>query len=228
MKKFISLVICLIVLVTSSVSAREPDAKKFAVPPLKYSYNALEPYIDEQTMKIHHDKHHEAYVSNLNKALDKYPELQGKTVEQLLLNINKVPSDIRETVRNNAGGHYNHTFFWDVMSPNKGGNPKGNIMKAIERDFGSTDNFKKLFKQTALDRFGSGWAWLLKDNSGKLSIMSTANQDTPIQLGLKPIIAIDVWEHAYYLKYQNKRADYIDAWWNVVNWDRAEELYNEK
>ncbi|WP_238476014.1 superoxide dismutase [Clostridium manihotivorum] len=215
-------------LITSSASALETNDKKFVVPPLKYSYNALEPYIDEQTMRIHHDKHHEAYVGNLNKALDKYPELQGKTVEQLLLNINKVPSDIRETVRNNAGGHYNHTFFWNIMSPNKGANPKGNVMKAIERDFGSMDNFKKLFKQAALDRFGSGWAWLLKDNSGKLSIVSTANQDTPIQLGLKPIIAIDVWEHAYYLKYQNKRADYIDAWWNVVNWDRAEELYNER
>jgi Fe-Mn family superoxide dismutase len=226
-KRFIAITLSILMIFSISVSALEQDVKKFEVPSLKYDYKALEPYIDEQTMRIHHDKHHQAYVDNLNKALDKYPELYGMSLEQLLSSVDKLPSDIRETVKNNAGGHYNHTFFWDIMAPNKGDNPKGNVMKAIDRDFGSFINFKKEFKQAALDRFGSGWAWLLKDKDGKLSIVSTPNQDTPIPLGLKPIIALDVWEHAYYLKYQNKRADYIDAWWNVVNWNKAEELYNQ-
>ena len=188
------------------------------VPALPYDYNALEPHIDEQTMRIHHDKHHAAYVTNLNAALEKHPELQNKAVDDLLKSINSIPEDIRTAVRNNGGGHANHTLFWEIMGPNGGGAPTGAIADAITATFGSFDSFKEQMNKAGATRFGSGWAWLV-ESGGKLSVESTANQDSPIMEGKTPIIGIDVWEHAYYLKYQNKRPDYLAAWWNVVNWD---------
>ena len=189
------------------------------VPPLPYDYAALEPHIDEQTMRIHHDKHHAAYVNNLNAALEKHPELLQKSVEDLLRNINTVPEDIRTAVRNNGGGHANHTMFWEIMGKGKGGAPSGALADAINSTFGSFDEFKK----AAVGRFGSGWAWVV-DNGGKIAIESTPNQDNPMMDGKKPVFGIDVWEHAYYLKYQNRRPDYIDAWWNVVNWNEVNRL----
>jgi Fe-Mn family superoxide dismutase len=188
------------------------------LPPLPYSYNALEPHIDEQTMRIHHDKHHATYVNNLNAALEKHPDLQKKSIDDLLRGINAVPEDIRTAVRNNGGGHANHTMFWEIMSAKAGGEPKGAIGDAIKSSFGSFDAFKEQFAKAAVGRFGSGWAWVVS-TGGKLTIESTPNQDTPIMEGKKPILGLDVWEHAYYLKYQNRRPDYIAAWWNVVNWD---------
>jgi len=188
------------------------------VPPLPYDYNALEPHIDEQTMRIHHDKHHGAYVTNLNAALEKHPDLQQKSIDELLKGINTVPEDIRTAVRNNGGGHANHTMFWEIMGPGAGGAPGGALGDAIKASFGDVDTFKKQFADAAVKRFGSGWAWLI-DVGGKLVIESTANQDSPIMEGKMPIMGLDVWEHAYYLKYQNRRPDYISAWWNVVNWD---------
>jgi Fe-Mn family superoxide dismutase len=188
------------------------------VPPLPYDYNALEPHIDEQTMRIHHDKHHAAYVNNLNAALEKHPDLQKKSIEDLLKSINSVPEDIRTAVRNNGGGHANHTMFWEIMGPGKGGAPAGALGDAIKSSFGDFETFKKQMNDAGVKRFGSGWAWLI-DAGGKLVIESTANQDSPIMEGKKPILGIDVWEHAYYLKYQNRRPDYLTAWWNVVNWD---------
>jgi superoxide dismutase, Fe-Mn family len=187
------------------------------LPPLPYAYNALEPHIDEQTMRIHHDKHHGTYVTNLNGALDKHPELSGKSLEDLLKNIGTVPEDIRTVVRNNGGGHHNHTMFWEIMGPGGGDAPSGAIAEAITSTFGSFDKFKEELGKAAIGRFGSGWAWL-NDVSGKLVIESTANQDSPLMEGKKPIFGIDVWEHAYYLKYQNRRADYVGAWWNTINW----------
>ena len=187
------------------------------VPPLPYDYNALEPHVDEQTMRIHHDKHHAAYVTNLNAALEKAPSLQQKSVDDLIRGINTVPEEIRTAVRNNGGGHVNHTMFWQVMGPGKGGPATGAVGEAIKSSFGSFDSFKEQFAKAATTRFGSGWAWLL-DVGGKLTIESTANQDQPIMEGKKAILGLDVWEHAYYLKYQNRRPDYIGAWWNVVNW----------
>jgi Fe-Mn family superoxide dismutase len=187
------------------------------LPPLPYAFNALEPHIDARTMEIHHGKHHQAYVTNLNAALDKHPELHSKTVDELLAGINSVPEDIRTAVRNNGGGHANHTMFWEIMGPNGGGAPKGRIADAINSSFGSFDKFKEEFKKAAVGRFGSGWAWLI-DNGGKLAIESTANQDSPLMDKKKPVLGIDVWEHAYYLHYQNRRPDYVDAWWNVINW----------
>lgn len=185
--------------------------------PLPYPYNALEPHIDEMTMRIHHDKHHAAYVTNLNAALEKHPDLQKKPVEALLAGISTVPEDIRTAVRNNGGGHVNHTMFWQIMGPSAGGQPAGTIAEAIQMSFGSFDAFKEQFTKAAVGRFGSGWAWLI--NAGdRLTIESTANQDNPIMEGKKVVLGLDVWEHAYYLKYQNRRADYIGAWWNVVNW----------
>jgi Fe-Mn family superoxide dismutase len=189
-----------------------------SLPPLPYDYNALEPHIDEQTMRIHHDKHHAAYVNNLNAALEKHPELQGKSVEDLVKGINTVPEDIRGAVRNNGGGHINHTMFWEIMGPGKGGNPTGSIGEAITSAFGDFEKFKAQLNDAGVKRFGSGWAWLL-DVGGKLVIESTANQDSPLMEGKKPILGVDVWEHAYYLKYQNRRPDYLAAWWNAVNWD---------
>jgi len=188
-----------------------------SVPPLPYDYNALEPHIDEQTMRIHHDKHHGAYVNNLNAALEKHPQLQNKSVEDLLKGINSAPEDIRTAVRNNGGGHANHTLFWEIMGPGKGGAPGGAVADAIKATFGSFDAFKAQFADAGVKRFGSGWAWLL-DVGGKLVVESSANQDSPLMEGKKIAFGIDVWEHAYYLKYQNRRPDYVAAWWNVVNW----------
>ncbi len=189
----------------------------YELPPLPYDYKALEPHIDETTMRIHHDKHHGTYVTNLNAALDKHPELHKKSLDDLLRNLNAVPEDIRTAVRNNGGGHWNHTLFWQIMAPQAGGEPKGALLDALKAAFGDFAKFKEQFKAAALGRFGSGWAWLISDGS-KLSIVSTPNQDNPAMEGKSVVIGIDVWEHAYYLKYQNRRADYIDAWWNVVNW----------
>ncbi len=188
-----------------------------SLPPLPYATNALEPHIDKLTMEIHHGKHHNAYVTNLNAALEKHPELQSKSVEDLLRNINTVPEDIRTAVRNNGGGHANHSMFWQIMGPNAGGAPTGEIADAINGSFGTFDTFKDQFAKAGIGRFGSGWAWVI-DQGGKLAIESTANQDSPLMEGKKVVFGIDVWEHAYYLKYQNRRPDYIGAWWNVVNW----------
>ena len=194
------------------------------VPALPYDYNALEPHIDEQTMRIHHDKHHAAYVTNLNAALEKHPDLQKKSIEDLLKGINSVPEEIRTAVRNNGGGHANHTMFWDIMGPNGGGQPTGAIAGAITSSFGGFDAFKEQMNKAGTTRFGSGWAWLV-DAGGTLAVESSANQDSPIMEGKKPIIGIDVWEHAYYLKYQNKRPDYLAAWWNVINWDAVNKRF---
>lgn len=187
------------------------------LPPLPYAFDALEPHIDAKTMEIHHGKHHNAYVTNLNAALEKYPELQSKSIEDLLRDINKVPEDIRTAVRNNGGGHMNHSAFWKWMGPKAGGAPTGALADAIKSTFGSFDGFKEQMTKAGVTRFGSGWAWLIEQN-GKLSIESTANQDQPIMEGKKAVLGVDVWEHAYYLKYQNRRPDYLAAWWNVVNW----------
>ncbi len=190
------------------------------LPPLPYPPDALEPHIDRQTMEIHHGKHHAAYVNNLNAALEKHPELQKKSVEDLLRGINSVPDDIRTAVRNNGGGHANHSMFWQIMGPKAGGAPSGAAGDAIKSAFGSFDKFKEEFKKAAVGRFGSGWAWLI-DSGGKLTIESSANQDSPLMEGKKIVMGVDVWEHAYYLKYQNRRPDYVDAWWNVVNWNEV-------
>ena len=191
----------------------------FQVPPLPYDYAALEPYIDAQTMTLHHDKHHGAYVSNANAALEKHPQLASKSVEDLLRDINSVPEDIRATIRNNAGGHMNHSMFWKIMKPKGGGPPTGPIGDEIKKAFGSFEEFQKLFNDTGAKRFGSGWVWLVRNKAGKLEVISTANQDNPIIDGHHAIMGNDVWEHAYYLKYQNRRPEYLAAWWNVVNWD---------
>ena len=188
------------------------------LPPLPYAFDALEPHIDKQTMEIHHGKHHAAYVNNLNAALESHPDLQGKSAEELIRGLASLPEGIRTAVRNNGGGHVNHTMFWEIMTPGGGGAPTGAIGEAITAAFGSFDTFKAEFKKAGLGRFGSGWAWLV-DNGGTLAIESTANQDSPIMDGKKAIFGVDVWEHAYYLKYQNRRPDYLDAWWNVVNWN---------
>ncbi|MBC5794451.1 superoxide dismutase [Sphaerospermopsis sp. LEGE 00249] len=195
------------------------------LPPLPYAYDALEPHIDTRTMQFHHDKHHAAYVNNLNKALDKYPELKNKTVEQLLQNLDNVPADIRTTVRNNGGGHVNHSMFWKIMKPNGGGEATGEIATAINKTFGSFADFKKQFNEAGGGRFGSGWVWLVRNKNGKLEITTTANQDSPLMEGKYPIFGNDVWEHAYYLKYQNRRPEYLDAWWNVVNWDEINQRF---
>ena len=190
------------------------------LPPLPYDYNALESHIDEQTMRIHHDKHHATYVKNLNAALDKHPELAGKSVDDLLREIGSVPEDIRTAVRNNGGGHANHTMFWQVMGPNGGGAPIGNVADAINASFGSYDSFKEQFAKAGATRFGSGWVWLL-NSGGTLSVESSANQDSPLMEGKTAVLGIDVLEHAYYLHYQNRRPDYIAAWFNVINWDEV-------
>ncbi|HEY9808013.1 MAG TPA: superoxide dismutase [Halomicronema sp.] len=197
----------------------------FELAPLPYAFNALEPHIDARTMEFHHDKHHAAYVKNLNDAITKHPELKGKTAEELVRDINKIPEDIRTSVRNNGGGHVNHTMFWEIMSPNGGGEPTGAIADAIKQSFGSFDNFKKQFNDAGAKRFGSGWAWLVRTPAGKLEVTSTANQDSPFMDGNYPIMGNDVWEHAYYLNYQNRRADYLTAWWNVVNWDEINKRF---
>ena len=202
----------------------EEKSVAFSVPPLPYSFDALEPHIDAKTMEIHHDKHHSAYVTNLNKALEGHADLQSKSLEDLLKNLDSLPDAIRNAVRNNAGGHWNHSLFWTQMKKGGGGEPKGELGDAIKSAFGSFKDFQDKFSAAGVGRFGSGWAWLLVKD-GKLAIDSTPNQDTPISLKAKAVLGIDVWEHAYYLKYQNKRPDYIAAWWNVVNWDSAAEHY---
>ncbi len=192
----------------------------FTLPALPYPAEALEPYIDTRTMEIHHGKHHQAYVTNLNKALESAPELASKTVDELLANnLAIVPDAIKTAVRNNGGGHTNHSLFWTQLAPNAGGAPKGDVAGVINANFGSFDAFKEKFAAAATGRFGSGWAWLTKDSAGKFEISSSANQDSPLMEGKKPILGLDVWEHAYYLKYQNRRPDYIGAWWSVINWD---------
>jgi Fe-Mn family superoxide dismutase len=190
----------------------------FTLPPLPYAYNALEPHIDEQTMRIHHDKHHGAYVNNLNAALEGHAELQQKSLEDLLRGIGSVPEAIRTAVRNNGGGHHNHTLFWELMQPGGASEPSGALADAINKTFGGLAQFKEQFAKACLGRFGSGWGWLIRDASGKLGIESSANQDSPVMDGKMPLLGCDVWEHAYYLKYQNRRPDYVTAWWNVVNW----------
>lgn len=202
------------------------QATAFQLPPLPYSFDALEPYIDAKTMEIHHDKHHGAYVTNVNKALESHPDLQKLSIEQLLASLDRVPENIRTTVRNNGGGHANHSMFWTIMKKGGGGEPKGELADAIKKTFGSFADFKTKFAQTGTGRFGSGWAWLFIQN-GKLVLDSTPNQDTPIMSGGKPVMGLDVWEHAYYLKYQNRRPEYIEAWWNVVNWDQIAENYTK-
>lgn len=197
---------------------------KYELPPLPYDKAALEPHIDAQTMEIHHDRHHQAYINNANAALDKHPELQQHDVEALLRRIDSVPEDVRTALRNNAGGHANHSLFWTVMGPGKGGQPAGALGDAIRSAFGSFDDFKSQFAQAAATRFGSGWAWLAI-KGGKLAVSSTANQDNPLMEGAVPLLGVDVWEHAYYLKYQNRRPEYLAAWWNVVNWDEVNKRF---
>ncbi|WP_422486995.1 superoxide dismutase [Gudongella sp. DL1XJH-153] len=194
----------------------------FKLPSLGYGYDALEPHIDAKTMEIHYTKHHQGYVNNLNKAIENENELQEMAIEDLMASLDKVPEAIRTAVRNNGGGHLNHSLFWEIMSPTGGGEPAGQLMDMIKKDFGSFDAFKEEFKNAATGRFGSGWTWLVQDGD-KLKITSTPNQDNPVSSGLKPILGLDVWEHAYYLKYQNLRGDYIDAWFNVVDWKKVEE-----
>lgn len=197
----------------------------FVLPKLEYPFNALEPNIDALTMEIHHDRHHAAYVNNLNAALKDYPELLKMPIDQLMRNIDKVPEKIRPAVINNGGGHANHTLFWEIMGPGAGGQPSGELAKAIDSAFGSFDKFQTALSTAGTTRFGSGWAWLVVDSSGKLEVFSAPNQDSPLMKGQTPILGLDVWEHAYYLKYQNKRPDYIKAWWNVVNWKAVANKY---
>jgi Fe-Mn family superoxide dismutase len=198
----------------------------FELPPLPYDYAALEPTIDAETMKLHHDKHHQAYVNALNGAVEKHPELGKKTAEELIKDLNSIPEDVRAVVRNNGGGHVNHSMFWTIMKPGGGGPPTGKIGDAITRDFGSFDDFKKLFNETTAKQFGSGWGWLVSD-AGKLKVVTTPNQDNPITQGHFPILGNDIWEHAYYLKYNNRRPDYLAAWWNVVNWDQVNKRFEQ-
>jgi Fe-Mn family superoxide dismutase len=196
----------------------------YEVPPLPYDYDALEPHIDEQTMRVHHDKHHQAYVDNANKALEA-TEWADRSVEEVLQSLGSLPDDKQAAVRNNAGGHYNHSLFWQIMSPDGGGEPSGSLASAIESTFGGVDQLKEQVNDAGVKRFGSGWTWLIVDN-GDLAIVSTPNQDSPLSDGKTPILGIDVWEHAYYLKYQNRRPDYLAAWWNVVNWDAVQQRYD--
>jgi Fe-Mn family superoxide dismutase len=203
----------------------------YELPPLTYPNNALEPHVDARTMEIHHDKHHQAYITNANNALKDHPDLLTKPVNELIADLTVVPEAIRTAVRNNAGGHANHTFFWTIMGPNAGGEPKGKLAEAIQAKFGSFDAFKEAFEKAGATRFGSGWAWLVVNKAGELEVVSTANQDSPLMgkavAGVEgtPVIGCDVWEHAYYLHYQNRRPDYLKAWWNTVNWDQAEKNY---
>ncbi|MCS1350023.1 superoxide dismutase [Mechercharimyces sp. CAU 1602] len=199
---------------------------KFELPSLPYEFNALEPHIDAQTMEIHHDRHHKTYVDKLNAALEGHNALAEQSIDQLMTNLNDVPESIRTAVRNNGGGHANHSLFWQILSPNGGGAPTGELAAAIDNTFGSLDSFKEKFAAAATGRFGSGWAWLIMGKDGKIAITSTPNQDTPLMDGDTPLLGLDVWEHAYYLKYQNKRPAYIDAFWSVVNWDEVEKRFH--
>jgi Fe-Mn family superoxide dismutase len=196
----------------------------FTLPSLPYAFGALEPHIDTQTMQIHHGKHHQTYVNNLNAAIEKAPELANKTIEELMRGIDAAPESVRSAVRNNGGGHWNHSMFWQIMGPNAGGEPSGKVADAIKTAFGGFDKFKEQWSAAGVARFGSGWVWLLNDG-GKLSINSTPNQDNPLMEGKTPVLGLDVWEHAYYLRYQNRRPDYISAWWNVVNWDEVSKRF---
>ena len=198
---------------------------KYELAPLPYAHNALEPHIDEQTMQIHHGKHHQAYVNNLNAALEKHPEITA-SLEEMLSDLAGVPEDIRGPVRNNGGGHWNHSFFWDLMTPGGSSTPVGSLGEAITATFGGLDALKEKINAAGVGRFGSGWAWLIVKD-GKLEVVSTANQDTPLELGAKAVLGVDVWEHAYYLKYQNLRPKYLEAWWNVVNWDKAQANFSK-
>ena len=204
----------------------------FSLPPLPYDYSALEPHIDTQTMQLHHDKHHATYVNNVNAALESQPDLQNQSIEELLRNINSVPENIRTAVRNNGGGHVNHTMFWEIMGPNGGGQPTGAVAQAIQEAFGSFDAMKEAVNKAGAARFGSGWAWVVVGPDGRLAVTSTLNQDNPLMAGASdvagtPILGVDVWEHAYYLKYQNRRPDYLNAWWNTVNWDAVNRRYEQ-
>lgn len=211
--------------IESAIAAEATET--FKLPPLPYAYNALEPYIDAETMQFHHDKHHATYVKNLNAAVNKYPELKALSAEELLRQINTIPEDVRTTIRNNGGGHVNHTLFWESMSPNGGGNPTGAVDTAIRQTFGSFEAFKTAFNEAGTKRFGSGWAWLVMQPDGELAVTSTGNQDSPLMEGTFPILGNDVWEHAYYLKYRNRRDEYLTAWWNVVNWETANQRYDQ-
>jgi Fe-Mn family superoxide dismutase len=214
-------------LVLSPVAALAQGQKgAYTLPKLPYAFDALEPHIDAKTMQIHHDLHHGAYVNNLNTAVAKHPGLAGKPVEELLRGIGQVPQDIRQAVINNGGGHANHTLFWEIMGPKAGGRPSGALAQALDQAFGSFDKFQEQITQAALTRFGSGWAWLVLAN-GKLQVRSTANQDSPLMEGQTPVLGIDVWEHAYYLKYQNRRPEYVKNWWNVVNWTQVAQRYEQ-
>ena len=199
----------------------------YELPPLPYDYNALEPHIDQQTMQIHHDKHHQTYVTNLNNALANSPDLASLSVEELIKNLDRVPEASRTAVRNNGGGHANHTLFWQIMGPNGGGQPSGALSDAINQSFGSFDAFKEQFAKAATTRFGSGWAWLVADGSGGLQITSTPNQDSPLMEGKTPILGLDVWEHAYYLKYQNRRPEYVAAWYHTIHWDFVNDRFTQ-
>lgn len=198
----------------------------FTLPNLPYGYESLEPFISSNIQHLHHDKHHQAYVDNLNKALEKYPEWQNKSIEEIVKGYASAPEDVRTMVRNNGGGHYNHSLFWEMMSPNKDQKPEGNLLDEINGTFGNYDSFKKQFSESATKIFGSGWEWLVLD-SGKLAMVSTPNQDSPLTQGKVPILGLDVWEHAYYLQYFNKRADYVEAWWHVVNWEDVARRFDE-
>jgi superoxide dismutase, Fe-Mn family len=199
---------------------------EYTLPPLPYDYAALEPHIDAKTMEIHYTKHHQTYITNLNNALKDHPTLQGKTIDELISHLDLVPEAIRPVVRNNGGGHANHSFFWQIMKPGGGGDPTGPLAQAITAELGGFTSFKEAFAKAGLGRFGSGWAWLIVGKDGKLAVTSSPNQDSPIMEGLTPLLGVDVWEHAYYLKYQNRRADYITAWWNTLNWDEIGRRYS--
>jgi Fe-Mn family superoxide dismutase len=215
-------------LMVSQAHAQQAPAGPVQLPKLPYAFDALEPHIDAKTMEIHHDRHHQAYVDNLNKAIAGHPRLQQMRPVAMLQAADRLPEDVRQAIINNGGGHVNHSLFWQMMAPNAGGEPTADVGKAIASTFGDFEKFKAAFADAGMKRFGSGWAWLVADDAGKLQITSTANQDSPIMTGQRPLLGVDVWEHAYYLKYQNKRADYIAAWWNVVNWDFVNELYSRR
>jgi len=203
--------------------------KPFTLPPLGYPYEALEPHIDAQTMNIHHTRHHQAYVNNANAAVERWPELAKMKIEDVLRDLSKAPEAVRTAIRNNVGGHWNHTFFWDLMTPGGAKEPQGDLKAAIDQSFGGLDKMKERMNQAGAGRFGSGWAWLVVGKDGKLDVISTANQDTPLELGVRStVLGVDVWEHAYYLKYQNRRPDYLSAWWNTVNWDKASANFAKK
>ena len=227
-RKYFIIVFISVFMMSSSLNAfaLEQTFKPFEEKKLKYNYESLEPYIDKETMILHHDKHYKSYLDKLNNAIKSHPELYSYSVYDLLKNLDSIPKDVAQIIKNNGGGVYNHEFFFDLMTPKKT-QASGKLYSSLVRDFGSFDNFKSEFKKAAMSVFGSGWAWLVSDESGKLSIMTTPNQDSPITLNLKPIIGLDVWEHAYYLLYQNNRSNYIDNWFNVINWDNALQNYTE-